>query len=471
MVKINNEIKNYGKQKKYKFLWYEFYERNSLILLLENMAKSGWMLEDIQKNIAVFRKQEPKNYKFYVDIFHGISKFDLNRTKAQEEYERAYEKQGWNYVTSIRRFPIFYAEEEVASIELDIQEEKKAVFHLFKREVLPLWLFVIGFLGISFVGSKREMNFYALSSSLMLIQRLFFFLLLVSALIGITGWISFLFQYRKNLKQGLGFPTVSPFVERVRKSLLGLGVASAFFILLVTIRLESVYNGYIGLKTYIMGIFPFLFVLCITVPVWQKIGRYRTRQWNLKVYLICCCIYLGMTTGFIVWGMIERNNQEDTPIISMTSLGEEEKGSSFERRESFALLWEKYRGLSNEWYFSYELVKGKNKYYYDTGLRTVFKKYYEQLKERGGTMKVVEEDWGAETVIAVTEKEKSPYYLERILFFPNDVMIWIEVDRNKVQEKVNKNRWKELVLEIHDSITMEPTSFHNERRSGNVKQE
>lgn len=44
------------------------YEISSLIYCLEEMAKKGWLLESISSMYAKFKKIEPKNIKYTIDI-------------------------------------------------------------------------------------------------------------------------------------------------------------------------------------------------------------------------------------------------------------------------------------------------------------------------------------------------------------------------------------------------------------------
>lgn len=448
MINIKNQ-----KEKKYKFIWYEFYEKNALLVLLEDMAKQGWMVEKIHYHMIVFQKQNPKYYKFHMDVLHGLSTFRFNRERAQEEYFKTYERKGWTYVTSIRKFPIFYTEREDNAIEVDLEEEKNVVFRLFEREVFPLWLFITFFFLFSFVGSQREVTFYTVSSTLMLIQQVFFGMLLFSSTISIVGWLNFLWRYNKNRKIGLGFPSVSRFLERIRKIIFLLSIVVAGLLLLIALGMEVAYNGIPGIKTYVIGILPFLCVLGVIFPIWKQIGGYRLRTYHMKTYLILYGSFiLLMMMSIALGGVIKRMHPEE-PMISMEEFGIKDMNDSFEKRESFALLWEQYRGISKDWCIFYEVIKGKNHYYYRKSLETVFEKYYRQLLRRGGMIRTVDEDWGANTVIAVDEKEKSPYSFERILFFPNNVMIWIEVEQNRSDQAIDPKRWRELVRNIHDTIS------------------
>ena len=105
-----------------------------------NMAKSGWLVNKISYFSCQYKKIEPQELQFFVDIipFAYSSKYNND----VQEHRRIFEESGWKFVASSKRAQIFCIEKK-ADIQIPIYTNFKNEFQIalkscIKYEFLPL---------------------------------------------------------------------------------------------------------------------------------------------------------------------------------------------------------------------------------------------------------------------------------------------------------------------------------------------
>ncbi|MBR6255860.1 MAG: DUF2812 domain-containing protein, partial [Lachnospiraceae bacterium] len=142
---------------------------------LEDMAKEGWMLEKISGTTKFFfRRCEPVDARFAVEIFVNGSMFDTHVIESNMEYIEYCKKAGWEFVCSSANIDVFRTDDEDApEIESDrklkLKAIKKAGFS--QRIATQLMLLVMGVIYIVFSltvnRNVMESSFMAFSALLM----------------------------------------------------------------------------------------------------------------------------------------------------------------------------------------------------------------------------------------------------------------------------------------------------------------
>ena len=132
---------------------------------LEDMARKGWMLEKVGRITAKFKAIEPRNLKFYVDVFKEGGPLTPENTREAQEYRNLCQDSGWNYITSQDYLQFFYAEadSDPVPIQTDPALEQKIVQStLWKHELLSIiaTLLVIVFLMAKFYPLKYTSLLY-----------------------------------------------------------------------------------------------------------------------------------------------------------------------------------------------------------------------------------------------------------------------------------------------------------------------
>ncbi|MDU5111629.1 MAG: DUF2812 domain-containing protein [Clostridium sp.] len=125
------------------------YEISSLICYLEEMAKKGWLLESISNMYAKFKKIEPRNIKYTIDIIGKISTYEELDKESLKEYRDKKENEGWKFLYDYKNMQIFYSEYNNEDF-VEISEEKWKVKEIFKNSIFELFIRMLPMLFLAF---------------------------------------------------------------------------------------------------------------------------------------------------------------------------------------------------------------------------------------------------------------------------------------------------------------------------------
>ncbi|SHI46670.1 DUF2812 domain-containing protein [Clostridium intestinale] len=106
------------KEIKTRYFNFEPYECLAVEEYLEMMAKQGWLLDTINRPFFRFKRIEPQNLRFYVDIPNVRE----DRLGDYIEYCRA---AGWRYLDKLESNFIFYAEDNDKTIDIHTDQNEK----------------------------------------------------------------------------------------------------------------------------------------------------------------------------------------------------------------------------------------------------------------------------------------------------------------------------------------------------------
>lgn len=119
---------------------------------LEEMAMKGWLLEEIDKQKAIFTPTNPRKLKFCVDITSKLKKSSYDGDNFDEKYEKSFERLGWRFITSHDKMQFFYAEyyENTYRIHTDIELEQELVIDtVWKKEAYKSLFFLVSLIILS----------------------------------------------------------------------------------------------------------------------------------------------------------------------------------------------------------------------------------------------------------------------------------------------------------------------------------
>lgn len=200
-----------GKNTLIKSIIFRENECQALGQYLEEKALQGWLLDDINCGFFIFKKAQPRKYKFAVDIFTDL------RTG---EYKEFCEASGWNYVCETNKYLIFSTEDEnIVPIQTDEEIILKKVS---KSMILNIFFYI-------FLASTVIYNIYNgfFNSNLVNTEEIYgnyyIFLLIILCItltyeiIDIVGGSLWYFKYKKALKLGedVKYPTLKEFKIKV----------------------------------------------------------------------------------------------------------------------------------------------------------------------------------------------------------------------------------------------------------------
>ena len=223
--------------KKIVLLDFNAFEVSSIVYYLEEMAKKGWILEKISSFYAKFKKDEPRNIKYNIDIVYGASIFQFLYEDESKENKDKQESKGWNFLCDFQKVQVFYKEcenEEFVREPLDKikvkQVFKYSLYEIITRIIPILFLALIQYSSLS---SRRSFDVFVDNGEIL--GRILIIVLLIIYFIDLVR----LFKFRISPNNISYSRTWIKF-----KSLIILALFLVLFIYLITssIRLNSIDN-------------------------------------------------------------------------------------------------------------------------------------------------------------------------------------------------------------------------------------
>ncbi|MDV4149411.1 DUF2812 domain-containing protein, partial [Clostridium sp. AL.422] len=88
------------------------YEIGALESYFEELALKGWMLEKVSRLYIKFKKMEPKQIKYTIDVVDGVLENGELDKELALEYREKLQDLGWNYSCEFNKLQVFYKENE-----------------------------------------------------------------------------------------------------------------------------------------------------------------------------------------------------------------------------------------------------------------------------------------------------------------------------------------------------------------------
>ncbi|WP_352417533.1 DUF2812 domain-containing protein [Clostridium tertium] len=101
------------------------YEYKSLEEYLEKMALKGWVLENMMGLFLKFKRSEPKNLKYSVDIMDSVSFFDGKDSESLLEYREYCKEAGWEFICGREKIQVYCSEIDQERIDIHTDEVEK----------------------------------------------------------------------------------------------------------------------------------------------------------------------------------------------------------------------------------------------------------------------------------------------------------------------------------------------------------
>lgn len=191
---------------KHKTVFWGFFslDYKAMETYLEEMAGKGWMLEKVGRITVKFRAIEPRNLKFYVDVFKEGGPLTPENTREAEEYRSLCQESGWNFITSQDYLQFFYAEEDTDPVPIQtdqVLEQKIVKSTLWKYELLSLLISLATLVIILFrFYPLRHTNFLTFTG----VALTFLYPILGIPMLFMTIYdLIWMLKARKNIRRGL----------------------------------------------------------------------------------------------------------------------------------------------------------------------------------------------------------------------------------------------------------------------------
>lgn len=78
----------------------------------EEMARKGWMLDKVGEYSVRYKKTNPRELKFCIDMLPRFSTFDYPNNEDVLKYRNKSIEVGWQFIDSLQKFQVFYSDKE-----------------------------------------------------------------------------------------------------------------------------------------------------------------------------------------------------------------------------------------------------------------------------------------------------------------------------------------------------------------------
>ena len=248
----------------------------------EEMARNGWMLEKLGGITATFRKIEPVDLKFTVDIFPGSSMFESANSRSWQDYKNLCEESGWTYVAKGNNYQIYYckAEETPIPIQTDSSIAEKIVSKTVFGPELAVMLLCLPALCTS-LGGLFNFDYSRLFTNTGVVSSLLFPFLIIGLFWNMLTYVIWLVRAKLAIKKGAALPQTSVGSARFRGILL-LCVSVLMVAAFLFAALGDMRNGH----TYLLSVL-LIPLLSIFPAVWFRKNvqsKQRSKKKNIAIF-------------------------------------------------------------------------------------------------------------------------------------------------------------------------------------------
>jgi len=238
-----------GRDTLVKFITFKENECEAIEQYLEEKALEGWILNDISCSFFIFKKSQPKDYKFSVDIFTDLK---------TGEYIDFCEASGWQHLCSTNHYLIFFTEDKNIT---PIQTDEEIVLTKVGR-AMAINIFIYIWISFSMVNNAYNTFFVPnLEYSKEIYGNDYVFMILICAVFTICPIIEIIrsglwyFKFKKlvSLNENANYPSLKAL--KVKSIFLNLYIGTLIIVMIALV----VDLGY--LNTYVYTGFVLLLIV------------------------------------------------------------------------------------------------------------------------------------------------------------------------------------------------------------------
>lgn len=113
------------RQTKRELFLFSVTDYSSLKEHFEKMARQGWMIEKIETFTVKYRRIEPQDLIFSVDVYPELKLYQYIDKEDLKSYVNLCQETGWKFVTSYNNIQVFYSNKEDNLISIQTDEGMK----------------------------------------------------------------------------------------------------------------------------------------------------------------------------------------------------------------------------------------------------------------------------------------------------------------------------------------------------------
>ncbi|WP_353096449.1 DUF2812 domain-containing protein [Tissierella praeacuta] len=276
----------------------------------EQMARKGWMLDKVGEYLVRYKRIEPRELKFCIDLFPKLSVFDYPNNSDVLKYRNPYIDSGWNFLVASNKFQVFYSqkEDDLPSIQTDEREKQSIINKSLLSEMVIFTICLLIFIWNLYRLSP--VNYNRFKSNTGIVTAIIGPVFIIPTVVYIFSYGFWMIRAKIAIKNGEKLPKTSYKSLRFRTLLL-LYPALILQILLIIASIADLING---------DFFGVFLVLPIAVGYTagilfkkNKNKRKRSKDKNIVLFIIIIVLIVIVVNIIItkLYGIIDsRGSQE-----------------------------------------------------------------------------------------------------------------------------------------------------------------
>ncbi len=344
---------------------------------LEEMARKGWMLEKVGRFTAKFKRIDPTDIKFDVDIFKFEGAFSPENNEKALEYRRLCKEAGWTFITSQDHLQFFWApmDADVTPLQNDEALEQEIVgATVWKKELISIILATAIFAWV--MTLFKPSNYTYLLSYIGTIGKVAFPIQYISAITPIIYGLIRVLKAKRNIKNGIPIDEINYDKVKRRTIIFNSVALLSALIILVALLADSVHEPTTAFASLIGPGSGLIIGLILRYFIKKK----GSDTGDSARYVIISIFVLIILMGIVNWSLYSLNNNytgrstvkpENYPIISISDL----EGKSIEN-ELIDLEFKSRKSPAVPNYYTY------SEYWDDGSQSSLYVKYYEATNSK-----------------------------------------------------------------------------------------
>lgn len=255
----------------------------------EKMAMKGWMLEKTGEYIVRYRKTEPQELKFSIDIFPKLSSFDYPDKAEVVEYRNLCIDAGWDFVDSSQKFQVFSSPKgkSLPPIQTDDRIKQSIVNKSLIFELIILTI-CLGFF-IRYAKDVFPLNYRSLHSNIILALMIIAPIMIIPTVVYIVSNLVWILKAKSAVKKELPLPKSSYKTLRIKTLLLLYPVIFFILSIVLGIILDLQKGNFMGLVSILPVTIGFTVGYIFKK---NKNIKKRSKDYNIGLFILVLIITL-----------------------------------------------------------------------------------------------------------------------------------------------------------------------------------
>lgn len=398
------------------------YECTAAEEFLEEKAKEGWLLSSIRGNILKFKRIEPKNLKYTVDILDGMTMFDDEDNEISLDYREYCREAGWKYVCSKGKVQIFYTEDYLnyTPIHTDAKEKfinvvKASMWNLIGYVMLvAMWMFIMYLWLVE--GSMLER---ILSSNVMLICVAMYIGMIFYYSIEVLSFIKWWIKSRKSLKQNKFLPYNSYKSIKRKNKIYKVSLILYLFLIGTAPLMDESFSN-LDFIWIIIGYIIFAILIYLVIRFLKK--KNFKKATNISILcisaIIAYIIFMRFMSFSLFNGIISDEDKIFTPskgYITVEDFGYEETSNDIYGGKSIIAESRSYFSRGDEVDFSYDTFISNNKWIFNMVVNKeidYYSKLAREFDDKNYKLEIIDTNLPSDVKVYSNNKEnRKKYYI------------------------------------------------------------